>query len=156
MTCTFESCRWSSWGSTACEMLSLSSLHAIAEEFVKKFHLEGRTVTPVTVRASSGTCFVSLAAAGKGLTERVSLCSCPGLVLKHNLLCWMRNEVRSGRWSKPRSKGSMFGCQVLFCFHIFKIFCNSLIATWMSFYNNIPKLFSGTAKFLSGLCPYAL
>lgn len=54
-------------------MLSLSSLHAIAEKFLKKSHLEERTVTPVTVRASPGTCFVSSAAAGQGLTERVSL-----------------------------------------------------------------------------------
>lgn len=98
-------------------------------------------------------CVFSCSRAG---SDGVSLCSCPGLALKHNLLCWMRNEGGSGRWSKPRSEGGVFGCQVLFCSHIFKMFCNSLTATWMSLYNNMPKLFLGTAKFLSGLSPYAL
>lgn len=50
-------------------MLTLSGVHAIAEEFLKKSHLERRTVTSGTVGASSGTCFVSSAAAGQGLTE---------------------------------------------------------------------------------------
>lgn len=131
MTSTFESYRLNSWRSITCEILSSSNLHAIAEEFLNKYHLEGRTVTTITVTASSATYFLASATNRSGSYRWRAFFSvltwfgfeAQSVVLNDREMRWKGHQGDDpSQGFTPTRKGVMFRCQGLFHSDISKEF----------------------------------
>lgn len=140
-------------GAAGEEWLVKCSVPGIAERFLNKFHLEGRAVAAIAVRAVSSIlqdCTLSWARS----------CRQPAcfsmLVLAQ--LAFVLSD-REERWKghqgdepdqgfTPRSQRVTFSCQSLFHSDISRIFDNLLFAASVSLYHNVLKCFSGETRLI--------